>query len=199
MILLDADGPGEIRHLWVTMPPWRPGEEAYAPQKTVLRAYWDGEAHPSVEVPLGNFFGVCFSAAPVFQSALITVNPEAAMNGYFPMPFAKHARLTVTYEGDKPVDDFYWNIDWVKRDSLKSPTANWHQDVCGSRHAATAQAYLFMFISGGAAGRCFFLIISPATTEVVTDELHGRLRQPTKAYPAQPDHDLQYAEDRRRD
>jgi len=86
LTLLDAHGPGEIRHIWVTMPPWHPGAEIYAPQKTVLRAYWDGETQPSVEAPLGNFFGVCFSAAPVFQSALITVNPEAAMNCYFPMP-----------------------------------------------------------------------------------------------------------------
>src|ERR1035441_6386158 len=59
LTLLDADGPGEIRHIWVTMPPWHPGAEIYAPQKTVLRAYWDGETQPSVEAPLGNFFGVC--------------------------------------------------------------------------------------------------------------------------------------------
>ncbi len=59
--LLDADGPGEIRHIWVTLPLWHPGAEIYAPQRTVLRAYWDGETQPSVEAPLGNFFGVCFS------------------------------------------------------------------------------------------------------------------------------------------
>jgi len=128
LTLLDADGPGEIRHIWVTMPPWHPGAEIYAPQKTVLRAYWDGETQPSVEAPLGNFFGVCFSTAPVFQSALITVNPEAAMNCYFPMPFARHARLTVTYEGAKPVDDFYWNIDWVKRNSLPTNSAYFHAE-----------------------------------------------------------------------
>jgi hypothetical protein len=126
LTLLDAHGPGEIRHIWVTMPPWHPGAEIYAPQKTVLRAYWDGETQPSVEAPLGNFFGVCFSTAPVFQSALITVNPEAALNCYFPMPFARHARLTVTYEGAKPVDDFYWNIDWVKRNSLPTNSAYFH-------------------------------------------------------------------------
>ena len=120
LTLLEADGPGEIRHIWLTMPP---GAEAYALQKTVLRAYWDGEENPSVEAPLGNFFGYCFATAPVFQSALVTVNPVGALNCYFPMPFAKHARLTVTYEGARPVEDFYWNIDWVKRDSLPANTA----------------------------------------------------------------------------
>jgi hypothetical protein len=123
LTLLDTNGPGEIRHIWMTMPP---GAEAYALQKTVLRAYWDGEEHPSVEAPLGNFFGVCFATPPVFQSALITVNPEGALNCYFPMPFAKHARLTVTYEGARTVEDFYWNIDWVKQDSLPTNTAYFH-------------------------------------------------------------------------
>jgi len=127
LTLLDADGPGEIRHIWLTLPPWHPGAEAYAAQKTVLRAYWDGEEHPSVEAPLGNFFGMAFNVAPVFQSALVTINPVvAAMNCYFPMPFAKHARVTVTYEGAKPIEDFYWNIDWVKQDSLPTNTAYFH-------------------------------------------------------------------------
>ncbi len=126
LTLLDADGPGEIRHIWVTLPPWSPGAEAYAPQKTVLRMYWDGEEHPSVEAPLGNFFGFCFATAPRFQSALVTINPVGAMNCYFPMPFAKHARITVTYEGAKPIEDFYWNIDWVKQNSLPPHTAYFH-------------------------------------------------------------------------
>lgn len=126
LTLLDADGPGEIRHVWITLPPWGPGAEVYPQLKVILRAYWDGEERPSVEAPLGNFFGVSFGPAPVFQSALVTVNPEQAMNCYFPMPFAKHARVTVTYEGAKPIEDFYWNIDWVKQDSLPANTAYFH-------------------------------------------------------------------------
>src|SRR5271169_3522074 len=36
----DADGPGEIRHIWTTLPPW---SEAYHLKKVVLRMYWDDE------------------------------------------------------------------------------------------------------------------------------------------------------------
>jgi len=121
--LFDLDGPGEIRHIWTTIPPW---SEAYAHQKVVLRAYWDGESSPSVEAPIGNFFGIAFGTQTVFQSALITVNPAQALNSYFPMPFRRHARITVTNEGSKPITDYYWNIDWVKRASLPDDTAYFH-------------------------------------------------------------------------
>ena len=111
--IFDEDGPGEIRHIWTTIPPW---SEAYAHQKVVIRAYWDGETDPSVESPLGNFFGIAFGTGtfPVFQSALISVLPAQALNSYFPMPFRKHGRITITNEGHKEISDYYWNIDWVK-------------------------------------------------------------------------------------
>jgi hypothetical protein len=121
--IFDADGPGEIRHIWTTLPPW---SEVYAHQRVVIRAYWDGETSPSIESPIGNFFGMHFSTPPVFQSALITVNPVQALNSYFPMPFAKHGRITVTNEGSKAITDYYWNIDWVKLPSLPPDTAYFH-------------------------------------------------------------------------
>jgi len=113
--IFDEDGPGEIRHIWTTIPPW---SEAYAHQKVVIRAYWDGETDPSVESPLGNFFGIAFGTGtfPVFQSALISVLPAQALNSYFPMPFRKHGKITITNEGHKEISDYYWNIDWVKSD-----------------------------------------------------------------------------------
>ncbi|MGB8114024.1 MAG: DUF2961 domain-containing protein, partial [Candidatus Sulfotelmatobacter sp.] len=70
--IFDENGPAEIRHIWTTLPGW---SEVYAHQKVVIRAYWDGEKDPSVESPIGNFFGLAFGTPPVFQSALITVNP----------------------------------------------------------------------------------------------------------------------------
>ncbi len=123
LIIFDEDGPGEIRHIWTTLPNW---SEAYAHQKVVIRAYWDGEVEPSIEAPIGNFFGIAFASPPVFQSALVTVNPEQALNSYFPMPFRKHARITITHQGQKPITDFYWNLDWVKLASLATNAAYLH-------------------------------------------------------------------------
>jgi len=52
--LADIRGAGSIRHIWVTIS----HEESDYLRKLVLRAYWDGEGNPSVETPVGDFFGV---------------------------------------------------------------------------------------------------------------------------------------------
>ncbi len=120
--LFDDAGPGEIRHIWITMAT----PEAYHLKKTVLRMYWDGETQPSVEAPVGDFFGLGLGTYAVFSSALIVVAPDKALNAYFPMPFRRHGRVTVTNEGAQEITDFYWNIDWVKLPSVPDDTAYFH-------------------------------------------------------------------------
>ena len=105
--LYNEAGPAEIRHVWITMATG----EAYHLKKVVLRMYWDDEAEPSVETPVGDFFGLGLGTYTVFHSALVAVAPDKALNAYFPMPFARRGRLTVTNEGNQEITDFYWNID----------------------------------------------------------------------------------------
>ena len=108
LTVLDADGPGTISHIWFTIAT----NEDYHLKKMVLRIYWDGEASPSVETPLGDFFGLGLGIYVNWQSQLLSVGNDKAMNSYFPMPFGRHARITVTNEGRLPVGDFYYNIDY---------------------------------------------------------------------------------------
>jgi hypothetical protein len=122
LVLFDAKGPAEIRHIWITTS----SGEAYHLKKIVLRMYWDGEAKPSVEVPLGDFFGLNLGNYKVFNSALVVVAPDKGLNAYFPMPFARSGRITVTNDGTKTAEDFYWNIDWVRMSSLPASTAYFH-------------------------------------------------------------------------
>jgi len=84
------------------------------------------EAGPSVETPIGDFFGLGLGTYTVFHSALVAVAPDKALNAYFPMPLAGHGRITVTNEGKQEITDFYWNIDWVKLPSLAADTAYFH-------------------------------------------------------------------------
>jgi hypothetical protein len=107
LVLLDDRGPGEITHFWSTML-----ADGLPLKALVLRMYWDGESAPSVESPLGDFFGLGFGDYIVYQSAPLTVAPQRALNCFFPMPFQKHARITVTNEGSKDVPNFYFNIDY---------------------------------------------------------------------------------------
>jgi len=107
LVLMDERGPGEITHFWTTM--WAQGPALKA---LVLRMYWDEEKTPSVESPLGDFFGLGLGDYLVYESAPLNVAPNRALNSYFPMPFQKHARITLTNEGSKEVGAFYFNIDY---------------------------------------------------------------------------------------
>ena len=106
--VMDADGPGTISHIWFTIA----DNEPYHLKKIVLRIYWDGEDTPSVEAPIGDFFGLGLGIYHSWQSQMLSVGSIKSLNSYFPMPFAKHARITVTNEGSQPIGDLYYNIDY---------------------------------------------------------------------------------------
>lgn len=106
--VLDADGPGTISHIWFTIN----DREAYHLKRIVLRIYWDGEATPSVETPIGDFFGLGLGTYYNWQSEMLSVGSIKALNSYFPMPYRRHARITVTNEGKEPIDSLYYNVDY---------------------------------------------------------------------------------------
>ncbi len=54
LTLLDTPGPGLISHIWVTIA----SSDPHHLKALVLRIYWDGETAPSVEAPIGDFFGL---------------------------------------------------------------------------------------------------------------------------------------------
>ncbi len=99
--ILDYDGPAVIRHFWI-------GTRAQFLRNLILRVYWDGASEPAIETPIGDFF--C-NAGPAFygevHALLINVNPTNALHSYIPMPFRKHARVTVESRMDIEVPVFY--------------------------------------------------------------------------------------------
>jgi len=108
LTLVDEDGPGEITHIWMTIAT-RDRDHLKA---IILRMYWDGESSPSVEAPLGDFFGLGLGSYHEYQSAPLAVGSIKALNSFFPMPFKKHARITATNESTIAVGAFYFNVDW---------------------------------------------------------------------------------------
>ena len=108
LTLMDESGPGLISHVWITIATDDPDHL----KALVLRTYWDGESSPSVEAPIGDFFGLGLGDYFLYQSLPLSVASDKALNCYFPMPFQKHARVTVTNEGKHKVDAFYFNLDY---------------------------------------------------------------------------------------
>ncbi len=104
--LADIKGPGVIRHLWITVRP-------EALRSCVLRFYWDGDAAPSIEVPLGDFFALGHGLRTTVVSLPVAVCPSGGMNAYWPMPFRKHARITVTNDYHEDHGGFFYQVDYA--------------------------------------------------------------------------------------
>jgi len=97
--LADISGPGAIQHIWMTPTGhWR---------FQILRIYWDGEATPSVETPVGDFFASGWGKHGQISSLAVAVNPGSAFNSYWTMPFRKSCRMTITNVGPKDVTLYY--------------------------------------------------------------------------------------------
>jgi hypothetical protein len=70
----------------------------------IIRIYWDGLEHPSVECPLTDFFATGWTnnengrhvAGPFFQlnSLPVSINPNNSLNCFWEMPFKKSAKIT---------------------------------------------------------------------------------------------------------
>ena len=95
------DGSGTINHIWMT-----PVGDY---RLLIFRFYWDGEEHPSVEVPVGDFFAAGWGMGnePRITSQAICVNPRSGFNSYWQMPFRKGARVTMENLGDKQATIYY--------------------------------------------------------------------------------------------
>jgi len=108
-VLADIQGPGAITHIWMTTFPanWR---------SLVLRAYWDGEETPSIEVPYGDFFCNGWCERTNVNSLPVAVNPAGGFNAYWEMPFRQSARWTIENLSDQTVI-LYYQIDFTLTDT----------------------------------------------------------------------------------
>lgn len=120
--LLDVTGAGTITHIWFTIN----SSDEYHLKNLVLRAWWDDETTPSIEVPIGDFFGLGLGEYYQYNSALLTVASVKALNAYFQMPFASAARLTLSNEGSIAVDNLYFAIDYIALPSLPEGLGRFH-------------------------------------------------------------------------
>jgi hypothetical protein len=102
--IAEIDGSGSIQHIWMTPTGnWR---------WSILRFYWDDETTPSVETPVGDFFGMGWGQYAPIHSLAVCVNPGSAFNCYWPMPFRKKCRITIENIDSKPMF-LYYQVDYI--------------------------------------------------------------------------------------
>ncbi len=121
-LLFESSKPGVITHIWFTIA----ASSNYHLKELILRAYWDGNTKPSVEVPVGDFFGLNLADYVIYESEFLACSPGKSLNCYFSMPYKKGARMTVTNEGAQAVGAFYSNIDYLEVPALPDDAVYFH-------------------------------------------------------------------------
>jgi hypothetical protein len=131
-VLADIDGAGSINHIWCTVatPLVEGGDEVEADylRRLVLRITWDDAEHPSVLVPLGDFFGVGHARTVNFTSAPLQMSPQdgKGFNCWFHMPFATGARVELVSEMSQVPVYFYYYVDYELFDSAPEDVGYFH-------------------------------------------------------------------------
>ncbi len=106
--IAEMEGPGAIQHIWMTPTGnWR---------FTIMRIYWDDETEPSVECPVGDFFGMGWGEYAHLNSLAVCVNPGSAFNCYWKMPFRKKCKITMENINDAARMTLYYQIDYTLTD-----------------------------------------------------------------------------------
>lgn len=145
IVLAALDGPGIVTHLWLTV-----ADNEFAwPRLLRLRVYYDGNKTPSVDSPLGDFFAVGHGYERNLNSLVVhNASFGRAHNCYWPMPFRKSCRITVTNEGKRRVTSLYYHVDWQKHASLPDDIAYFHAHYFQARPPESGKLYPFLNIRG---------------------------------------------------
>lgn len=145
VVLADIEGPGTIRHVWMTIPP-APPERMRAVR---LEIFYDGLPEPSVSVPLVDFFGSPLGRPTPLVTALSTIQEGRGFNAYYPMPFLGRLRFELVNES--PVRLLlYYQIDYTldARSSVSGVREPSYLHVSYRRENPTEQRRDFVIVEG---------------------------------------------------
>ena len=161
LVMADLKGPGAVTHIWLTVA----DNEFGWPRLLRIRVYYDGYKTPSVDAPLGDFFGVGHGSERNLNSIMVHDSSFGrARNSYWPMPYRKSCRITVTNEGNRLVPMFYYHVDYRNYASLPANIGYFHAYYHQERPARKGHNYEFLNIRG--TGHYVGTVMSVVQTQV---------------------------------
>ena len=141
-VLADIKGPGRITHIWMTQP--------FHYREVLIKITWDNAKHPSVLVPLGDFFGLGHTIVNSYESFLFTASTfhnnqmerGCALNAYVQMPFRERCVVELvnesgeehpqyfyvdyeTYGQPLPEDEMYFHAEFRRQ----NPYGGWAHEI----------------------------------------------------------------------
>lgn len=137
--MAEIEGPGAIQHIWMTPTGnWK---------ISIIRIYWDDEKEPSVEVPVGDFFGMGWNEYTHLNSLPIQVNPGSAFNTYWVMPFRKKCKITMTNINEHEAMTLYYQVDYTLT-QVPEDAAYFHAQYRRTKHNATSDYTIIDNVKG---------------------------------------------------
>lgn len=143
-VLADIKGPGAISHIWFTLAPFN--EQVL--KGLILRMYWDNEKTPSVEVPIGEFFGLGHGKEYNFDSIPFEIGNKRGLNCFFQMPFKQRARITLGNQSKATVGALYYYIDYKKYPKPQDDLLYFHAQYRQSKPAVEKDNYTILDTTG---------------------------------------------------
>lgn len=133
--ITELSGQGSIASLKINMNPFT--KETFF--NSTLRIYWDGNAKPAVDVPLGYFFGGGGKdyeiADDVWQTKLSSLffgydSQKNELYAYWVMPYWKSAKIEIQNNSTQNIQSLTCEVQYKKAEVLKYP-----KDKTGYFHA----------------------------------------------------------------
>lgn len=123
--IAEIKGAGIINHIWITISP-APNE--LSRNDIILRMYWDNKPYPSVESPIGPFFGQGWDEQYNYASLPLSAGPGngTGLSSYFSMPFASGAKIEIENQSGKNINAFYFYVDYVEMKKLPADQGRFH-------------------------------------------------------------------------
>ena len=151
-VLMDVEGPGVITHIWLTFlspepHPWAKNGSADH-QEMLFRIFYDGSKRPGVEAPVGDFFANCFGKRSEVISLPVIVEDGDSYNCFWQMPFRKSVRVEIENQSEKPISLLYYNIDWIKKESLPPDTPYFYAQYRQEYPVRNGRDYLILETEG---------------------------------------------------
>ena len=141
VVLADLEGPGVVRHIWLTVPPARPERM----RALTLEVRYEGREEPSISAPVLDFFGLPHGRPVAYHSMLTTAQEGRGFNSYLPMPFRERIEIAFTNHSERPTT-LYYQVDYTLQPEVPAELGYLH--VAFRRENPTVQKRDFVITEG---------------------------------------------------
>jgi hypothetical protein len=105
--LLDIQGQGIINRIWFTI-----NDRSLEMLRSLkIEMFWDNASTPAVSVPVADFYGMG-QGITRFENEFFSSPEGRSFNCIIPMPFKKAAKIVITNESGKKLNNIFFDVDY---------------------------------------------------------------------------------------